>query len=119
MGYKIFFDDEDQLVIFEWSGPITSEDRKRNREEIGKYCKEYGTKKVLIDIRKQESKTKTMELFDFGSTFGNSSMKGFKIAAVGRAKDKDFQFIATVAINRFQYMESFTNISEAKAWLKE
>jgi len=106
-----------RIAIFHWAGPITLEDRERNRKEILEFCQKEGVRSVLIDGRDQVSKTGTLESFLFAEE-APQVMRGFRIAIVHRPDDDSLPFQATVAANRALTVNAFLNIDEARAWLE-
>ena len=106
-----------RIALYQWTGPITLEDRRRNRKEVIEFCQKEGVRSVLIDGREQVSKTGTMETFSFGTELPEE-VRGFRIALVHRPDDDSLPLIATVAANRGWTTKSFLNIDEARAWLE-
>lgn len=105
------------IVLGRLSGPITVEDRIRNRRDMLQFCQERGINKVLADMRGQESLADTMEIFDF-SEATVEMIRGFQIAIVFDPGDLDARFIGEVAANRGAHVRSFHIFDQAREWLE-
>ena len=105
------------IALFHWTGPITLEDRRNNRDVITEYCRQHHIKDVIIYGRDQESRTNTMESFNFGSEVP-AGFRGLRLAVVHRPDDDSLQFIEAVAGNRGSATRAFLDIAEAQAWLE-
>ena len=106
-----------QIALFHWIGPITLDDRRNNVDIITRFCRLNGVNDVIIDGRDQESKTSTMESFNFGSEVP-AGFRGLRLAVVHRPDDDSLQFIEAVAGNRGSATKAFLDIDEARAWLE-
>jgi hypothetical protein len=107
----------ERIVLSRFSGPITVEDRVRNRRDTLQFCQERGIDKVLVDMRGQESLSDTMEIFGFGATTPETT-RGFRIAIVYDPGDGDARFIGTVAANRGANIRLFHIFDQALEWLE-
>ncbi len=117
MKYTLSVIPDTRIAMFRWQGPITLEDRRRNRKRIVEFCEHEGVKGVIIDGRDQESKMSIMETFSFGEEVP-TEMRGIAIAIVYRPGDRALTFIDTVAANRGSTIKSFLYVDEAQAWLE-
>ena len=106
-----------RIALFRWIGPITLEDRRNNREIITRFCRTHDVTDVIIDGRDQESRTSTMESFNFGTEVP-AGFRGLRLAVVHRPDDQTLQFIEAVAGNRGSATRAFEEIDEARAWLE-
>jgi len=105
-----------EIVLFHWTGAITLEDRRGNRNKIIEFCQKKDIRNVIIDGRDQESKTGTWESYLFGTEL-SEKMIGFKIAIIFSKEDDSLPFIDTVAANRGINCRSFVSLEEARAWI--
>ena len=106
-----------RIALFHWVGPITLQDRRNNRDVITEFCRQHQVSDVIIDGRDQESRTTTMESFNFGSEVP-AGFRGLRLAVVYRPDDDSLQFIEAVAGNRGSATRAFLDIAEAQAWLE-
>ena len=105
-----------RIALFIWVGPITLDDRERNRKEIVAFCQKEGVKNVIIHGLHQEPQTGLMQDFGFGEELP-TEMRGFNIAIVRSREDKTLKFIDNVAANRGANTKSFHTLEEAQVWL--
>ncbi len=117
MGCEISIIPGKQIVVSRFSGPITIEDRGRNRRETIDFCKEKGIRNVIVDTRGQVSCSSTMDIFGFGETIPETT-RGFRIAIVRDCKETDVKFIENVAANRGAITNSFVSFDKAQEWLE-
>jgi len=106
-----------RIALFRCSGPVEFEDRMRNVERMAQFCDENSIKHLIVDIRQQESKTTTVQMFDLGTSVPKV-LRAIRIAVVCQSSDREAQFGETVAANRGARSRSFTTVEEAQKWLE-
>lgn len=106
-----------QIAMFCASGPIEFEGRLINIERMAIFCRKNSVKHLIVDLRKQVSKPKTIQMFELG-TLVSKVLKGVKIAIVCQPDDHDTKFGENVAANRGAGSYSFASIEEALRWLE-
>jgi hypothetical protein len=97
----------------------------RNVERMAQFCDENSIKHLIVDIRQQESKTTTVQMFDLGTSVPKV-LRAIRIAVVCQSSDREAQFGSdreaqfgeTVAANRGARSRSFTTVEEAQKWLE-
>lgn len=104
------------IALLHCSGPVTLEDRINSIDVIRDFCRENAVYKVIIDGRDQDSKTSTLEAYEFGARV-STALRGLWMAVVHRPDDDSLRFIETVAFNRGSGTKAFDDLDQARAWL--
>lgn len=107
-----------RVVVSSFTGPITTDDRYRNRDRTLSFCRNNDIYKVIVDTRGQVSQSKTMEIFAFAEELADLA-RGFQIAFVRDQDSRDIRFMDNVAANRGALCRSFFSFEEAEKWLEE
>ncbi len=105
------------IALLHCIGPVTLEDRIDSIDVIRDFCRENGVYKVIIDGRDQESKTGTLESYEFGARVP-TALPGLWMAVVHRPDDDSLRLIETVAFNRGSGTKAFDDLDQARAWLE-
>jgi len=110
-----------RIAFYHWAGPITLEDRERNRKEILEFCQKAGVRSLLIDGRDQVfnrvDNVEISKIFSFAEELPQV-MRGFRMAIVHRHDDDILPVAATFAAKGALTIKSFLNIYEAREWLE-
>jgi hypothetical protein len=106
-----------RIALFRSAGPIEFEDRMKNIGRMAQFCNENGIKGLIVDICLQVSNTRTMQMFDLGTSVP-STLRGIRIAVVSESSDQEARFGETVAANRGALSRLFTTVAEAQSWLE-
>jgi hypothetical protein len=104
------------VVLSNLSGPTTIDDRVRNRAKTLEFARENNVNRVLLDMRRQESLSSTVDIHDFAATIPKITC-GLKIAVVYNSGDAVPKFIETVAKNRGAFIKGFHCFDRALDWL--
>ena len=111
--YKI---KEGDIIFASWQGIITSEERTRFRDEIQQRCEEIGTKKFIVDLRKQKNKTEIQDNYDFGKQL-RRKMKGYTIAAIYNPMGVNEEFLIETVKRGEVNIKVFNRLDTAKKWI--
>ena len=115
MPERISFEEETSLIRIRAWGKGTIDEWDNSRKEVLKLHNQYGTEKLLVDIREQQLAPSASELFDFGSNWPRT----IKCALlVGDKTEGDQNFLSTVALNRGLPMRVFKTEKAALDWLE-
>ena len=104
------------VVLSSLSGPTTIKDRVRSQRETLRFSQKKRIKKILVDVRRQESLANTMDIHDYAATVPETT-HGYQVAIVCCAGDTDAKYIETVAKNRGAFIKVFHCFDEALEWL--
>lgn len=107
-----------RIALFQSEGPISFEERFANLKRIADFCKANEVKQVIVDLSKQRSTAKILQMMKLGSTVPEH-LQGIYIALVCHPDDQETFFAETVAANRGAFSKAFTNIKDARSWLEE
>jgi len=96
------------------SGHTSIEEWNNSLDRVMKINAQTGITGVLIDTGLQASSPNTLHLFDFAAGLP----AGLKFAiVVGAATRNDFDFLATVGVNRGKSIHIFEDYTSALEWL--
>ena len=117
-GLKII--EKEAYVRFDYTGEFSQAAGKQCIDTMVEACRQLQIRQALLDCRKMTGEIQILESFMVAQYGGK--MRGFiaKTALVGR-EDQMFpdNFVENVAVNRGVNLKIFTDIEEAKDWLKE
>ena len=120
MPHTVSFDQQNGIIKIRISGDSTKEDHYMARDKALKICQEKGCTKLLVDLRKLNTKTfSVIGCFSFGESVSLKS-PNIQIAHVlpRDAKSReDIKFTSTVEANRGKSTGEFDTMAEAKKWL--
>ena len=116
MNYELKIIPDTRIAFFCWHGPISLDQRLKNRNRVVDFCKRNNLRRLLVDVRQHDNITSFMELFEFGESFPRAA-GGLKTAVVRDPSDADIEFVENVASNRGAFSRCFENIEEAQSWL--
>jgi hypothetical protein len=112
---------EEGIVRVRHTGSLTITEVTNSRQEAGRVLQERGVRKVLVDLREGRLAQTTVDMFDFGTSYGQVFPFGTKIAVVvisGRTGSADDAvFAETVARNAGARLRMFEDMEEAESWL--
>lgn len=106
------------IVYAVWEGPITGEERHEFRDKIGEKCEEIGSKKFIVDLRKQENTTGIKDNYEFGKQL-RRKMPGFSIAAIYNKLGFHEDVLTETVMRGDVNLQRFNDFDSALAWLKD
>jgi len=113
-----YLNDEDILVI-KTKGAMRSTDSNEMVRAIVDAAAKHQCLKHLVDYREMEFEFRPMEYYERPSVVEKLGVtRAFRTAMVFRQLTKETIFMETVFQNRGYQFRHFTDILEAKAWLK-
>ena len=120
MPYEISFDKNNRIVKLQIFGDDKKEDHHSARIEAFHLCKKHRCPRLLVDLRKLDSKSRnTLGCFEFGESVVQT-FSGIKIAhvlPVDILNKNDIQFISNIEYNRGINCQEFDSIKKAINWL--
>ena len=120
MPYEISYDEENRLMILNFSGSPSINEHKKVRKEVVPLLKIKKYSKLLVDLSNLDTSfIKTMDNFSFGET-SPQAYKGIKLAIVlplDEPSKEDILFTSTVAFNRGLNIKEFNTVEDALSWL--
>lgn len=109
------------IVWVRHTGELRVDEAKTARKETGILVAEHGVHKVLVDLREATLSQTTMDLYDFGSSYGDVFPQDTRVAVVyspeKTSSSDDAEFAENVARNRGALVRMFTEMGEAIDWL--
>ena len=116
-SYTLELIPQSRIALFQWVGPITLADRKKNLGIMADFCKAHDVYRIIVDGREQIPETGVFDSFELGKDVPKE-MRELIIAVVHRDDDESLRFIETVAYNRGARTRAFLDFDEARAWLE-
>ena len=112
----LVYDDILEIIV---TGDITDSDtRKRLMQEIIYVEKSTNTKKQLLDVQKLKGRLETLEIYNFVRDYPPDRPR-MKIALLDTKEHAEAaSFHETTALNAGLIFKWFTDINDAKTWLK-
>ncbi len=117
--YDVVVSVEDDILELVWTGDITRPyTHKMMMEEIISLEKSANVKTKLVDVRDLKGRLETFELYNFVRDYPADRPK-MRVAYVDTPEhDQTASFHETTALNAGLRFKRFTDIDEARKWLK-
>ncbi len=107
---------EEGFIRVNFYGEVNYLDWKDSLGQVIEISKNTACKRVLIDIREQTSKLRTMDIFNFGVELPI----GIRFAVITPVSiSYDSSFLETVGKNRGKSIKSFNSYDGGISWLME
>jgi hypothetical protein len=128
MTYEVSVDEGDKIVNIRLMGKAGLDEHDASRKEAGKICRELNFLRVLYDFRELQTEgvLSDFDCYKLGEHFEKETNPdlpwGTVVAGVlPHSEDavKKIKFMSTVSANRGISIHLFTDINDAKIWLKK
>ena len=116
----IKYDSKNNIVVLRASIEPTMEEMKQDLNQILEMCEIENCKNVLIDATKTIKLPSIFNIHSFGTFMSKQALKLIKMRLAFTITDEisnDFNFFATVLVNRMVPVKIFKNLDDAKDWL--
>ena len=120
MAYKIELIEDGKYVRLTLVSVLTMKEHKEFRAEALTALADTGWTKILIDTTQASPKMSILDDYEFTSELQSHLPSELRTAILYRADEaKRYQFIEDVARNRGVSLRTFTDESQAFAWLHD
>ena len=123
MNWNISISKSEDLAVVKTSGILNFEQIKQMTKEAFNAATDNGIRKVLGDHRDLDLQVSVLDIYNLPRELLKEGVNPpAKIAVVyseTSIKKIDFEFFEITAVNAGMQVQSFTNLEEARVWLKE
>lgn len=118
MTYTVNFDEKSECIMVAVSGLLDLQLLQNLAADVSALIKKHGCKRILNDMRKAILKNDAETFFMPKQAERSGVMPWCKRAIVVSDKNTNFKFLETVFTNQGHQVKIFTDINEAKRWLR-
>lgn len=124
MPYSEPVEVRDDILCVRHSGPTTRRQAESLRCQAGELARKRDIRRVLMDVHEAALQLSTMDLYDFNSSHTVHYLPGTRMALILspdqlKAMGADFDLARTVAANTGLSLRTFTDLTEAVAYLRD
>jgi hypothetical protein len=120
MSYEKHVERRADHIVIRYTGSMTADDLPKGRnvfQDIAALCQSSGCERVLLDARELSVDLGTFDFFQLGSKVAEVSDRRIRFAMLGTVEQTLDVLMEDVAANRGANARSFTDETEALAWL--
>jgi hypothetical protein len=120
MAYELTQDDALNAVILVHRGGVSMAELKEARQASADRLRALQWQRLIVDLTGRTTVPSTVEQFDFSAGHHNIYPLGTRSAVIVTPESyESLKFAENVAINRGMQTKFFTELDDARAWLKE